>query len=324
MLLDIRLDEAFRLVGRPELAKEEVVVPGQLPSAAHSPYRPDYDWLFLYERRLARFLEPWLKEFRHELIGAKGILSEALSNSYYHGHGKDPTLPIEVRIYIGVHGLIVRIKDAGNGFSVSQIHKQYQKGKAYYHVAGNGLRTMVSSINFGIFYDEEGSAFHLLHLFNRGFLNFGGNMVAENIVNNSVEGGSREVSEKVSISANMKSNACFVAPPAESNWMVLAILIGVKKRNLAAFGIGREKISLLIRSCGLLIKSVDTLNGHLQVGNGINMSVRAPEGILIISRGLSKEHILISVLKPDANLVLAAKRLPEIFRYLNEYLTCSD
>ena len=167
MLLNISLDKAFAVVGRHRLVKKEVIVPGRFPPVSHSPYRPDYDWLFLYERRLARFLEPWLKDIRYELIGAKGILSEALSNAYCHGHGKDPLQPIEVRVYLGVYGLIVRIKDAGNGFSIYQIHNQYLKGKAYFHLAGNGVRAMVSSETFGIFYNENGSAFHLLYLFNK-------------------------------------------------------------------------------------------------------------------------------------------------------------
>ncbi len=67
-----------------------------------------YGWLFWYERKLARFLEPWLKEFRQEIIGEKGIICEALSNAYCHGHRKDPAKVIKVNVLMGEHGLIIQ------------------------------------------------------------------------------------------------------------------------------------------------------------------------------------------------------------------------
>ena len=58
----------------------------------------------------------------------------------------------------------------------------------------------------------------------------------------------------------------------------------------------------------------------LRIGKGLNISVRSPRGILTISRTQSQEHILISLLKEDANPILAANKLPETIEYLNEQL----
>lgn len=165
MLFKISLGEAFRKIKKPELILEDVIIPKDCPFVSNSPYRQGYDWLFKYERRLARFLEAWLKKHRHELIGEKGILCEALSNAYYHGHKKNPLLPIEVKVYSGELGLIVQIKDKGTGFVVENIRKNYKKSKNYFHLAGNGLRLSICSKRFGVFYNTRGNVFHLVYLF---------------------------------------------------------------------------------------------------------------------------------------------------------------
>lgn len=165
MLLEISIDEAFRKIKKPKLILEDVVIPRECLSVSNSPYRPGYDWLFKYERKIARFLESWLKKYRHELIGEKGILCEALSNAYYHGHNKDPLLPIEVKVYLGELGLIVQIKDSGTGFDVENIRNNFEKGKNYFHLAGNGLRLSICSKRFGVFYNIKGNVFHLVYLF---------------------------------------------------------------------------------------------------------------------------------------------------------------
>ena len=65
------------------------VIPRDFPDCPNSCYQPEYDWLFQYERQIAAFLAPWLRAYRYELIGEKGILCEALSNAFSHGHRKD-------------------------------------------------------------------------------------------------------------------------------------------------------------------------------------------------------------------------------------------
>ena len=165
MLLELELDEALNIILNSRLVRKDIVIPGDFPSVSHSPYRPGYDWLFAYERDLARFLENWLKELRHELIGEKGILSEALSNAFCHGNHRDAFIPMEIEVYKGDLGVIVRIEDSGEGFNVNELRKKFERGKHYFNLAGNGLRRMISSDKLGVFFNLSGNAFHLLHLF---------------------------------------------------------------------------------------------------------------------------------------------------------------
>ncbi len=167
MLLSITPEQTLELIVSPRQIFKERVVPAQFPVAPDSPYRPDYDWLYIYERRLAAFLEKWLKPYRFELIGENGILCEALSNAFFHGHGKDPEKAIVVRVILGQRGLIVQIKDSGPGFDVQSVYKRFRTKEKYYSKAGNGFRLMAQSPSFGVVYDRTGTVFILLYVFEK-------------------------------------------------------------------------------------------------------------------------------------------------------------
>ncbi len=171
MLLDITPAEALQLVDSPRQMLKDRVVPAEIPHCPDSPYQSGYNWLFSYERRIAAFLEQWLKPYRYELIGEKGILCEALSNAFCHGHDKDPCKPIIVRVLVGGRGLIVQIKDCGPGFDVRAVYQSYYTRKIYYSTAGNGLRLMAGSSSFGVFHDSTGTISHILYFFNGSFDN---------------------------------------------------------------------------------------------------------------------------------------------------------
>lgn len=164
MLIKLSIYEGLSQISYPELVLDETVIPSQCPPNPNSPYTPDYEWLFGYERKLCNFLNPWMANFRYELIGEKGILCEALSNAFSHAHQKDPTIPIIIRVYEGRKGLLIRIKDCGKGFNVDDIIEGYVKGKIYYHTAGNGIKNIMNS-SFTIFYTDRGTAFNLLYFF---------------------------------------------------------------------------------------------------------------------------------------------------------------
>lgn len=165
MLLSISPEESLRLIASPCQILKDRIIPSEFPRNPDSPYRPEYDWLYSYERRIAAFLEKWLNSYRYELIGEKGILCEALSNSFFHGHAKDPDKPIIVRVILGKMGLIVQIKDTGPGFDVQKVYSRYRTKKQYYSKAGNGLRLMAQSPSFGVLYDASGTVFILVYLF---------------------------------------------------------------------------------------------------------------------------------------------------------------
>ncbi len=167
MLLSIDFEKAVAFIQSPELIRRDTIIPEDFPECPHSTYRAGYDWLYRYERDIAGFLEPWLKPYRYDLIGEKGLLCEALSNAFAHGHGKDPKKTITLEVFLGKQGVLVRINDSGKGFDVKRVFKSYLQKKIYYHTAGNGMHLMATSNLFGIFYSAMGSTFNLLYAFGK-------------------------------------------------------------------------------------------------------------------------------------------------------------
>ncbi len=165
MFLSLDFEGATGFIGAPELIREDSIIPARFPECMDSTYRVGYDWLYRYEREIAGFLEPWLKPYRYDLIGEKGILCEALSNAFCHGHSKDPQRPIMLKVYLGKHGLLVQVADSGAGFDVRHVVQRYFQNKHYFNTAGNGIHLMATSKKFGIFYNPRGTAFHLLYPF---------------------------------------------------------------------------------------------------------------------------------------------------------------
>jgi hypothetical protein len=164
MWLDLTWPTALAHLGNLRLRWEDEVVPARFPSCSDSPYRAGYDWLWQYERRLGRALAPYLGRQRSLLIGPRGLLSEALSNAFCHGHGRDGTRPIRVETAIGDAGLGVSVVDQGPGFDVAGLLARLRAGRRYYQVAGNGFRRMVEAETFGVFYGDGGRRFAVLSL----------------------------------------------------------------------------------------------------------------------------------------------------------------
>lgn len=165
MFIELSLTEALARIGPHQVLLDERFVPAQVVAPPHCPYLPEYGWLFRVERTIGRVLDPWLLAHRQELIGPGGLLSEALSNAYCHGHRRDARRPIHVTIYQGQAGIAVRIWDTGTGFDVVELKKRVHRGKGYFHIAGTGLARARDSQAFSVFYEDGGRAFHLLRLF---------------------------------------------------------------------------------------------------------------------------------------------------------------
>lgn len=172
MFVNLTYETSLALIGKAQLVFDEILVPKALPCTSHSPYHPEYDWLFLFERKLARFLDPWMKEHRPELIGSSGIVSEALSNAYCHGHKRDSSLPITVKVYQGEDGLMLQIKDTGNGFNIDAMVSKFLDNKNYFYNAGNGIKSMFNSKVFGLFYGDRGTSFHLVYIFDESPMDY--------------------------------------------------------------------------------------------------------------------------------------------------------
>lgn len=167
MLLDFNFDQACDFLESAEIIREDQVIPGHFRPSPESPYGTGYDWLYRYELKIAAFLESRLQSFPSDLIGAKSLLHEAMSNAFRHAHHRNPLKPITVRFFMGNHGLMIRVADCGKGFNVQKSYKHYHKKRRYLTSVGNGIRLMAASPRYGVFYDQKGTAFHLIYLFEK-------------------------------------------------------------------------------------------------------------------------------------------------------------
>lgn len=167
MLLNLTVSEAIDFLESPEIIREDQIVPGHFRPCPDSPYGAGFDWLHRYEHSIAEFLKSILKMHPCDLIGEKSLLHEALSNAFCHAHHRNPLKPISVRFMLGDKGFIIRVVDCGKGFNVQKIYKQYRKKRRYLTSVGDGIRLMAASHRYGTFYNAKGTAFYLLHPFEK-------------------------------------------------------------------------------------------------------------------------------------------------------------
>jgi hypothetical protein len=146
------------------------VVPAGVEVVADSPYAAGYAWMYAYERgvrrRVARALgRPLGAVWERRLFGADGVVSEGLSNAFLHGHRRDGSLPIQVCWAVSRKGLAALIADGGPGFDVTRCVGSLRGGRAYFHVAGNGLRTFARSREVVVSFARGGRELHAFALF---------------------------------------------------------------------------------------------------------------------------------------------------------------
>ncbi|NNG01049.1 MAG: hypothetical protein HKM93_16790 [Desulfobacteraceae bacterium] len=296
-----------------DIISRDTIVPAECPPMENSPYRAGYDWLFRYERKLARFLDPWLGEFRHELIGVNGILCEALSNAFCHGHRKDPTLAIHLNVYLGTKGLVLEVIDTGKGFNVQRVVDACEKGKAYYHVAGNGLRSMMASDNFAVFFNHTGTACHIVRLHNADYgcikrishqrpLNVSG-------IHTSANGNHTRNTGEGSITADGN-------PPL--SWANAGILAGINGRVISFYGIRPKAANRIAGFCIELVQQAIALSRTLETGDPEQLWIETDSQYMLVSYPADTDRIIIALLDENANPVHARFHLPEIIAFLND------
>jgi anti-sigma regulatory factor (Ser/Thr protein kinase) len=163
MLVDTTFIDVLAALGELEHELDDEVVPAQQPALPSNSYRDEYAWQYSYERSLMKRTKDWLGMHRNELIGASGLLSEALSNAYVHGNQRDPYRPIRVGLFVGKHGYVLRVIQSGTGFDVNQVLTRFRSKRRYFSIGGNGLRRLDESRTFRVFFAHDGRAVHLWH-----------------------------------------------------------------------------------------------------------------------------------------------------------------
>lgn len=145
------------------------VVPAEVSGSPSHQYSPAYAWMYAYERQLRRAIEHALGRklgpLERALFGPGQPVSEGLSNAFVHGHRRDASLPIEVRVVVGRHGLCLAIRDQGRGFDAAAAIEALEKGRAYFRIAGNGLRALRERPDAVASFSDDGRTLLLLFPF---------------------------------------------------------------------------------------------------------------------------------------------------------------
>lgn len=139
----------------------DVVVPEKVELIGNNRYASGYAWMFSYERVLKRRIEEALtrrldRDEERRLFGENGVVSEALSNAFVHGHRRSLEMPIIVTCSLGSTGVVISVRDHGDGFDVADVLSGLKGGGRYYRVAGNGLRAIDGAGEIAAMYDEGG------------------------------------------------------------------------------------------------------------------------------------------------------------------------
>ncbi len=152
---------------------EEHVIPSQVELLPNNTYALNYAWMYSFEKKLKYRIEDLLcykinYDQEKVLFGTGGAVSEGLSNAFAHGHKKDIDLSILVWVSVSKKGLGFSITDQGSGFDVETILNQYQKGEAFFNIAGNCFPLLFSSKDFFACYQRNGTQLCILYLFGGG------------------------------------------------------------------------------------------------------------------------------------------------------------
>ena len=171
MIEDHTCETLLRSLGAVTAQWTDAVAPASVELLDNHRYSPRYAWMYSYEKRLKYRIEEVLDrplgELEKDLFGADGVLSEALSNAFVHGHRRDQHKVIEVTCHVGEHGLLFSIRDQGEGFDAGRAMSLLKRGGTYFHMAGNGLRALAEKPGVVASYESRGTVLHIMVAFDQ-------------------------------------------------------------------------------------------------------------------------------------------------------------
>lgn len=147
---------------------EEEVTPQLVELLPNNQYTTDYAWMYSFEKKLKYRIQGLLRRKlvpRQEriLFGAGGVVSEAISNAFVHGHKKDRYMPIRVWATVSKKGLGFSIVDKGTGFDIAEVQQTYSNGRQFFNIAGNGFSLFHQSSDFTVCYQMYGKELCILY-----------------------------------------------------------------------------------------------------------------------------------------------------------------
>ncbi len=129
MITDKSIDELV------ETIELEETIDLSLPSLKEYCYRDSSLWDF------TKFFRDYVgKVIRLANIKESAAVEAAFHNSILYGNKKDMELPLKVKCFKGLKGVVIRIEDSGEGFDFKETQRKWKKGDKYYQNGGNGWK----------------------------------------------------------------------------------------------------------------------------------------------------------------------------------------
>ena len=91
-------------------------------------------------------------------------LVEIFSNAYERGNLKNDKLPIEVKVFDGLKGNVLRVKDSGKGFDYVDVIKKKRNGQKYFQRHGYGIGFLDDNKSYSVAYEGKGNIINVQKL----------------------------------------------------------------------------------------------------------------------------------------------------------------
>lgn len=89
----------------------------------------------------------------------------AIENAYVHGHKRDVSLPISLKIFKGTKGVVTRIRDSGKGFDHKKVQELFKKRKKYWNnIHGCGFRRY-NEKDYLVSFENNGTTINILYYY---------------------------------------------------------------------------------------------------------------------------------------------------------------
>lgn len=144
----------------------EVDIPEELNTRHFTRVNPQYHWLFAFLTEIEEELGEQAKAL-NRVLNSNAIIV-LMENAFGWGNKHDPSRPIDVTIYIGQKGVLIRLEDSGKGFNAEKVIHKYDDhdfgDMGEFENTGYGMRCLQQA-RFDIVYEHPANRVFLLDLF---------------------------------------------------------------------------------------------------------------------------------------------------------------
>ena len=119
-----------------------------------------------YRNRLYELILEQGKPYANHLFRSGRIVGLGLENAYAHGNKGDESLPISIKVFEGIKGLVVRIRDSGEGFDFKKTQKKFENEEKYYNGFGGGFKRY-NQKEYLVSFENKGTTINILYFFNQ-------------------------------------------------------------------------------------------------------------------------------------------------------------